>query len=76
MSDTGTIARCASIIASLMSGAVHDRKTLSVHFGMTVASADRYIRELQRVPGVMSLRQGRRHAIKFYFWAAARAAGI
>ena len=72
----GTVGRTCAILDSLIRGAVHDRHTIAKDFGCNVGAADRYIRELQRVAGVMPIRQGRRHSIKFYFWWATRAAGV
>jgi predicted DNA-binding transcriptional regulator YafY len=50
-----------------VSGTVHDRNTIAERFDVAVAAADRYIRHLQRVPGVVAVREGRRLAVRFDF---------
>jgi predicted DNA-binding transcriptional regulator YafY len=61
----GVISRTLEIVRDLMSGAVHDRHSLANAFDLTVAAADRYIRELRRVPGVEVFRDGRSLRVKF-----------
>jgi predicted DNA-binding transcriptional regulator YafY len=67
MPESGVIQRTSAVLADLMAGTVHDRHTIAERFGVAVAAADRYIRQLQRVPGVVQFREGRRLAIKFEF---------
>jgi hypothetical protein len=71
-SDHGTIARTCAIISSLIRGAVHDRHTIARDFGVTVAAADRYVRELQAIPGVVVTKCGRRLTMAFVLSAAIR----
>lgn len=47
----------------LLSGERFDRHSLAGAFGMTVAAADRYIRELARLPGIHTAKRGRRLVI-------------
>jgi predicted DNA-binding transcriptional regulator YafY len=63
--ESGVIQRTSCILADLVGGKVHDRHTISERFGVAVAAADRYIRHLQQVPGVVAVREGRRLAIRF-----------
>lgn len=65
--ESGVIQRTSSILADLVGGQVHDRHTIADRFGIAVAAADRYIRNLQRVPGVVAIREGRRLAVRFDF---------
>jgi hypothetical protein len=74
--SAGTIGTTCAILASLIRGAVHDRETIANAFGMELASADRYIRTLVEVPGVVSLKQGRRRTLRWYFTDAIKAAGL
>jgi predicted DNA-binding transcriptional regulator YafY len=62
---SGVISRTTNILADLMRGATYDRQTLASAFGTTVAAADRYIRNLKRVPGVQVSREGRSLRIRF-----------
>ncbi len=57
-------------MADLVAGKVHDRNSIVSAFGVAVAAADRYVRLLQRVPGVVSVREGRRLAVRFDFGEA------
>lgn len=57
-------------MADLVCNKVHDRHTISTQFGISVAAADRYIRQLQRVPGVVEGREGRRRFVRFDFGEA------
>jgi hypothetical protein len=66
----GTIDRTCEILASLMRGLTVERNALAKTFGMTVASADRYIRCLSTVPGVVTRKQGRRLLLT-YSWGDA-----
>lgn len=74
--SAGTVRRTCSVIESLIRGAVHDRNTLAQAFGMTVAAADRYIREMSRIPGVLMFKSGRRMTVRWSFTDAIRAAGL
>jgi predicted DNA-binding transcriptional regulator YafY len=65
--ESGVIQRTSSILAELVAGQVHDRHTIAERFDIAVAAADRYIRHLQRVPGIVVVREGRRLAIRFDF---------
>lgn len=76
MAISGTIERTCAIVASLIRGAVHDRHTIAETFDCELASADRYIRALLRVPGVTGVRQGRRLTVRWYFANAIKAAGL
>jgi hypothetical protein len=76
MKNIGTISVAYSVLASLIRGAVHDRKTIADAFGMTVASADRYIRELIKLPGVVLRKKGRRLTVRWYLTKAIEAAGL
>ena len=66
----GIIQRTSAILADLIGGEIHDRQTISDKFKIAVAAADRYIRQLQRVPGVVQDCRGRRHRIRFDFGEA------
>jgi DNA-binding IclR family transcriptional regulator len=66
----GTIERTAQVLRVLMSGAVLERHALADAFGISLAAADRYIRTLQVVPGVVVKKQGRRLLVSFSFGAA------
>jgi hypothetical protein len=55
----GVIRRTCSILAELMGGMIHDRRSLVKAHGVELAAADRYIRELLQVPGVGSHREGK-----------------
>src|SRR4051812_43858740 len=63
--ESGVIQRTSSILADLVAGQVHDRHTIAKRFDIAVAAADRYIRHLQQVPGVVAVREGRRLAVRF-----------
>jgi predicted DNA-binding transcriptional regulator YafY len=69
--ETGVVQRASAILADLIGNKVHDRHTISTQFGISVAAADRYIRQLQRVPGVVEGREGRRRFVRFDFGEAA-----
>lgn len=62
---SGVISRTAELMVDLLRGRVHDRHTISVALDVAVAAADRYLRELRRVPGVVASRDGRRLTIRF-----------
>lgn len=76
MRRSGTITRTCSVMASLIRGAIHDRHTIADGFGVTVASADRYIVALSTVPGVVALKSGRRLTVRWSFTDAIKAAGL
>jgi predicted DNA-binding transcriptional regulator YafY len=63
--ESGIVSRTSAIVAALVNGATYDRNRLSATFGITVAAADRYIRQLQIVPGMVPVQEGRRRAIRF-----------
>ncbi len=65
--ESGVIQRTSGILADLIVGKIHDRHTIADRFGVAVAAADRYIRQLQQVPGVVPVREGRRLAVRFDF---------
>jgi len=65
VAEGGTIARTCAIVASLIRGAVHDRHTIARDYGVTVAAADRYIREMRVIPGVVETKRGRRLTVAF-----------
>jgi predicted DNA-binding transcriptional regulator YafY len=66
----GVISKTSEVISDLIRGKIHDRNTIANRLGIAVAAADRYIRHLQGVPGVVPDRQGRRLAIRFDFGEA------
>lgn len=70
MKRPGIVQRTCAILADLMRGDVHDRHSLAQAHGVTLAAADRYIRELLKVPGVNAHRAGRKLRIN---WADATA---
>jgi hypothetical protein len=74
--DAGTIAKTCAILASLIRGAIHDRHTLAKDFDVQLAAADRYVRHLETVPGVVSVKLQRRRAIRWNFGVALREAGL
>lgn len=77
MSDApGTVRRTCLVIDSLIRGAVHDRHTLARNFGVGLAAADRYMRELAGVPGVVTFKSGRRLTVRWSFTDAIREAGL
>lgn len=68
--ESGVIQRASAVLAGLIGGEAYDRHSLSERFGISVAAADRYLRQLQRVPGVVQERQGRRLLVRFDFGQA------
>jgi hypothetical protein len=72
----GTIETTCAILGGLLRGATHDRRSLAHVHGMTVASADRYIRHLSTVPGVVIVKKGRRLLVSFSFGVALKGLGI
>jgi hypothetical protein len=74
--ESGTIAKTCAILTNLMRGAAHNRKSIAYEYDITVASADRYIRALLRVPGVTPVRQGRVLTVRWYLTNAIREAGL
>lgn len=62
---SGVIPRVIKTMADLMDGVVYDRQTLAKACGLTVAAADRYIRQLKAVPGVTVFRDGRTLRVKY-----------
>jgi hypothetical protein len=71
----GTIDRACSIFASLLRGGVFERNGLAQAHGMTVAAADRYIRALGQVPGVVTRKVGRKLLVSFSFGDALKLVG-
>jgi hypothetical protein len=65
MSDAGTIVRVAEVMSDLVKGRSHDRRSLAYQFGITVASADRYINALAIIPGVVVFWEGRTRLVRF-----------
>jgi hypothetical protein len=57
--DGGTIARIVAIVADLLAGREHDRHSIARSAGVALAAADRYTRELAKLPGVLVQRRGR-----------------
>ena len=76
MRSGGTIQRSCDIVSSLIRGAIHDRDTIANAFDCNRAAADRYIRILQSVPGIVTLKQGRRLTVRWVFTDAIKAAGL
>lgn len=76
MRDPGVVQRTCALIESLVRGAVHDRHTISRTFGVGLAAADRYIRELGAIPGMTTTKKGRLLMLQFSFAAALRARGV
>lgn len=74
--DLGTVQRTCAIVESLVRGAIHDRHTIKAAFGMNVAAADKYIRAVSNIPGVILLKQGKRLTVRWSFTDAIRGAGI
>lgn len=73
MKTGGVVRRTCSIVEALVRGSVHDRHTLAEAFGVTVAAADRYIAELEAIPGMVVVKSARRRTIEFRFTDALRA---
>ena len=76
MRTAGTVRRVCVVMDSLIRGAVHDRHTLARNFGVGAAAADRYMRALQIVPGIITIKSGRRLTVRWSFSDAIRAAGL
>lgn len=68
-----TIDRTVDLLAALMCGEQLERNGLTRR-GMTVATADRYLRALARCPGVVEFKAGRRRFVAFSFSMALRKA--
>ncbi len=66
-SNSGVIFNTSVLLAEVIGGTIHDRHTIANRLRIKVAAADRYIRHLQRVPGVVPDRRGRKLAIRFDF---------
>jgi len=73
--DNGTIMKTCEILGALMRGWTCDRRELARAFSMTVATADRYLRALAHLPGVVEVRSGRRRLVSFSYGLALRGAG-
>lgn len=71
----GTIGTAYAVMASLLRGQTYDRHSLARDYGVTVATADRYIRNLVTVPGVVGAKRGRRLLVSFSFGDALKAIG-
>ena len=72
---TGTIETTCTVMASLLRGHTYDRRSLARDFKVTVATADRYLRHLLAVPGVVGLKRGRLLVVSFSFGDALKAIG-
>lgn len=64
--NPGIVQRTCAILADLMAGRTHDRRSLAAVHGVELAAADRYIKHLATVPGVESVRTGRRLTIRWW----------
>ena len=71
----GTIEQTVAILTALMRGAILERRSLARLFGVTVATADRYIRAMAGVPGVVLRKQGKKLLVSFSFGEALRELG-
>lgn len=71
----GTIDRTCTILGHLLRGQVFERRALAAAFGISVAAADRYIRCMTTVPGVVVRKVGRRLLVSFSFGDALKAIG-
>lgn len=71
----GTIETTCAVLTSLLRGGTYDRRSLAKDFGVTVATADRYLRHLVDVPGVVTLKRGRLRVVSFSFGNALKAIG-
>ena len=71
----GTIETTCAVMASLLRGTTYDRRSLAREHQMTVATADRYIRHLVLVPGVVMAKRGRRLLVSFSFGDALKEIG-
>lgn len=71
----GTIATTCAVLASLLRGHTYDRRSLAREFGVTVATADRYLRHLSVIPGVVSRKSGRLLILSFSYGDALKAIG-
>lgn len=71
----GTIEQVCGMVEDLMRGCEYDRHYLAASYGITVASADRYLRALVRIPGVVARKKGRRLSVAFFFGDALKAVG-
>jgi hypothetical protein len=58
-----------------MRGLTIERNMLARSFGITVATADRYIRCLQTIPGVVARKHGRRMLLTYSFGDALKEIG-
>lgn len=67
---SGVICRALDILGDLLKEEIHDRKTIAKRYDVGLAAADRYIRALQRVPGVVLGKRGRCPTIRFSFGEA------
>jgi len=74
--DPGTVLRTCAVIDSLIRGAVHDRHTIVKRFGVSPAAADRYIRAVAQVAGVLLTKSGRRLTVRWSFTDAIKEAGL
>ena len=75
MKGTGTIETTCAVLSSLLRGHTYERRSLARDFKVTVATADRYLRHLQAVPGVVSSKRGRLLLVSFSFGDALKAIG-
>jgi hypothetical protein len=74
----GTIETAVEVLAMLMRGESLERRALARTLGVTVATADRYIRAVLRLPGVVPRkggRSGRVLFVSFSFGESLRAVG-
>lgn len=75
MTREGTIDRACGILAALLRGETFERNGLARAHGMTVAAADRYIRALGQVPGIVMRKHGRKLLVSFSFGDALKQIG-
>ncbi len=68
--DDGVIARVALVVTDLIEGAIYDRHTLARRLGVSTMAADRYIRTLKDIPGVVAVKYRRRLSLRFDFGPA------
>lgn len=63
--EGGVVHRTVSIIRDLMEGACYDRHAIATIWEVGLAAADRYIREIRRVPGMRTFRTGKRLFVQY-----------
>lgn len=71
----GTIEMTCAVMSDLLRGSTHDRRSLASSYQVSVAAADRYIRHLAAVPGIVTAKRGRLLLVSFSFGEALKRIG-